>query len=91
MLIPPRQLNPDISPHTERALLWAMSLHPDERPQDVETFRKAIIGDQPAVTVNRRKAQPAALDELVGQPMERILLFVSVGLMILTLFLTIFR
>lgn len=90
-LIPPRQLNPDISSQTERALLWAMNLHPDERPQDVETFRKALIGDQLPETINRRKPQPAALDELIGRPFERFLLFLSVGLIILTLFLTIFR
>ncbi|HEY5981906.1 MAG TPA: protein kinase, partial [Anaerolineales bacterium] len=32
-LIPPRQINPVIAPRTEQAILWAMSLHPDDRPE----------------------------------------------------------
>jgi len=34
-LVPPRTINPDISPQTERALLRAMAMHPDERPASV--------------------------------------------------------
>jgi serine/threonine-protein kinase len=34
-MLPPRQINPDISTRTERAILWAMSLHPNERPSTV--------------------------------------------------------
>ena len=45
LLTPPRDLNPSISPRTERAILWAMSLHPDERPQSIEQFRQALLGD----------------------------------------------
>src|SRR5512146_164644 len=43
-LTPPRELNPTISPRTERAVLWAMSLHPDERPATVSDFRQALLG-----------------------------------------------
>jgi serine/threonine-protein kinase len=38
----PRALNPALSLQTERALLWAMALHPDDRPPDVATFRQAL-------------------------------------------------
>ena len=40
-----RQLNPDISYRTEKAVMWAMSLHPDDRPDDVETFQRALLGN----------------------------------------------
>jgi eukaryotic-like serine/threonine-protein kinase len=43
-LIPIRQINPDVSQRTEKAILWAMSLHPDERPENVEEFRQALLG-----------------------------------------------
>ena len=33
-LVPPRQINPEISVRTERAILRAMALHPDERPNN---------------------------------------------------------
>jgi len=41
---PPRAFNPEISPRTERAILWAMRLHPDERPESVQAFREALLG-----------------------------------------------
>jgi serine/threonine-protein kinase len=41
-LLPPRQINPAIDPEVDRALLWAMALHPDQRPADASTFRAAL-------------------------------------------------
>lgn len=45
-LIPPREINPQVSIHVERAVLWAMSLHPDNRPLNVLSLRDALIGKQ---------------------------------------------
>ncbi|MCJ7724685.1 MAG: serine/threonine protein kinase, partial [Anaerolineales bacterium] len=45
-LIPPRQINPALGARTERAILWAMALHPDERPENVETLRRYLFGTQ---------------------------------------------
>jgi serine/threonine protein kinase len=42
-LIPPRQLNKALTPPAEEAILWAMALHPDDRPQDIAAFRRALI------------------------------------------------
>jgi serine/threonine-protein kinase len=38
----PREINPDIDPQIEDAILWAMSLHPDQRPQSIAEFRAAL-------------------------------------------------
>ncbi len=43
-LTPPIDINPRLSQHVERAVLWAMSLHPDDRPADVLIFRDALLG-----------------------------------------------
>lgn len=40
----PRDINPRISDRTARAVLWAMSMHPDDRPPDVQTFSAALVG-----------------------------------------------
>jgi eukaryotic-like serine/threonine-protein kinase len=90
-LIPPRQLNPEINPRTEQAILWSLSLHPDERPQDVETFRAALVGEQP---INRKayvRLPEQSVEDAVSSPAERVLLFLSVGIVILSLLVTIFR
>jgi serine/threonine-protein kinase len=41
-LDPPRQLNPAIEVEVEQAMLWAMALHPDQRPADAAAFREAL-------------------------------------------------
>ncbi len=43
-LRPPAQLNDDISPHVSEAILWAMEMHPDDRPQTIEQFAQALFG-----------------------------------------------
>lgn len=44
ILRPPHELNPDISPHVSDAIMWALEMHPDDRPQTVEEFEEALTG-----------------------------------------------
>lgn len=44
-LIPPRRLNPDLPPHVEACVLWALSLHPDDRPSDAGRMQEALHPD----------------------------------------------
>jgi serine/threonine-protein kinase len=87
-LTPPRQLNPDISLRTERAILWAMSLHPEDRPQDIETFRQALLGDWNPVIRPRAPLPTPTLADLVSSPIELTLILVSAGLILLSLIFT---
>jgi serine/threonine-protein kinase len=90
-LIPPRQLNPDIGKRTERAILWAMSLHPEDRPQDVEAFRQALLGDwNPATRPHASLPGPSIVD-LVSSPTELTLIWISAGLVLLSLLFTLVR
>ncbi len=41
-LVFPRVINPNISPITERAILAAIAMHPDPRPQNVSVFRELL-------------------------------------------------
>jgi eukaryotic-like serine/threonine-protein kinase len=79
----PRQINPGVSSRTERAILWAMSLHPDERPPTVDIFRQALLGDRNPP--NRPMPRTPSLREyLAGNP-ERLMVYLSAGLVIVTL------
>jgi len=40
----PTQLNSTISPHVSEAILWALEMHPDDRPQTIEQFAQALFG-----------------------------------------------
>ncbi len=40
-----RSLNPAITLKTEQAIVHALAMHPNDRPKDVSTFRKELLGD----------------------------------------------
>ena len=87
-LVSLRQYNPDVSLRTERAVLWAMSLHPDERPQDIEAFRQALLGNWDPVTRPRAPLPSPSLADMLNMPSERALLFISAGLVLMSLVVT---
>lgn len=41
-LIPPSEVNPAVPTAVEEAVLWAMALHPDDRPQDVQELQQVL-------------------------------------------------
>lgn len=43
----PRVVNPAISERTARAVLWAMAMHPDDRPRDVAALVDVLLGTGP--------------------------------------------
>jgi serine/threonine protein kinase len=44
-LTPPSEINPAISSQMEKAILWALQLHPDDRPRTVKQFTDAFLGN----------------------------------------------
>jgi len=86
-LILPRQINPDISPRTERAILWAMSLHPDDRPQTVDIFRESLLGNYQPITRPMPRQNTSIFRYLNGNP-ERELAWFSAALVLLSLIAT---
>jgi eukaryotic-like serine/threonine-protein kinase len=86
-LIPPRQINPDINPRTEKAILWAMSLHPDDRPQTVEFFRESLLGSYQPVNRPLTRTKVSFFHYLSTNP-ERELIWVSIALVLVSLIAT---
>jgi eukaryotic-like serine/threonine-protein kinase len=87
-LIPPRQINPEISSRTEKAILWSMSLHPSDRPQTVDLFRQALIGERtPIIQPFPAPRMPKLRDFLKSSP-EKFLLWAAVGLILISLVTT---
>lgn len=59
-LVPPRQVNPRLSVRTERAIMRAIAMHPDERPGSIERFREMLMGSlSPQGSVLARASSPA--------------------------------
>ncbi len=87
-LVPPRKINPNISLRTERAILWAMELHPDQRPESIEVFRQFLFGTKELP--NRPLTRPRrgiAIQALFAPP-ESILLGLSALLLLLSFLIT---
>ncbi|MEW5938689.1 MAG: serine/threonine-protein kinase [Chloroflexota bacterium] len=91
-LIPPRQINPEISVRTERAILSAMSLHPDERPQSMEELRQYLFGtrDIPTGPLGPSRQAHPALDLQIPTP-DSALAWSAAGLLLLSLVITLAR
>jgi serine/threonine-protein kinase len=87
--VPIRQINPEVSARTERAIDWAMSLHPDERPDSVEIFRESLLGDREFTRVTLNRAPRTA--DVLSAPTERALIWLAGGLTLISLLATLAR
>jgi len=92
-LIPIREINPAVSARTEKAILWAMALHPDERPDTVNDFRQALLGYRESPTLplpSRRVSQQPVVEYLSHSP-EATLAWSATVLLLLSLLATLVR
>jgi serine/threonine protein kinase len=92
-LLPPREINPSLSPRSERAVLWAMSLHPDDRPASIHDFREALLGRReiPSQPIPGLPAFEAATLSRFLTPLEAIIGYTALGLFIIGLIVTLTR
>jgi serine/threonine-protein kinase len=83
----PRSINPEISPRTEKCILWAMNLHPDERPVNVSNFRQTLFGDRaiPLRPINKK----ITFQEIIKMNPEQTLLFSAIIIFILSFLITV--
>jgi serine/threonine protein kinase len=91
-LVPPRKLNPSLSLRTERAVLHALNMHPEDRPASTAQFRAELLGSAPLPPLG-----PASeLSELqkTGNPLATalrdngMLIGFAVGLLLMALLIT---
>lgn len=43
----PMTINPAISSYVAEAIMWAMEMHPNDRPESIEQFRRVLFGLEP--------------------------------------------
>jgi serine/threonine-protein kinase len=89
-LIPPREINSAISARTEKAVLWAMALHPDDRPGSIEVFNNYLFsgGALPARPVAHQSAFEIPRLDLFSPQTDTVLLWTAGGLLLLSLIAT---
>lgn len=87
-LVPLQDINPDISNRTQRAVFWAMNLHPDDRPPSVEVFREALLGDWNPANIPGPSLPTPKIEDVFASPLERALSLVVLGLVLVSLIVT---
>jgi serine/threonine-protein kinase len=94
-LIPLRKINPSLSPRTEKAVMWAMSMHPDERPDSINEFKQALLGNRELPTLpissSRIGGAPQSAMDYLANPPEAILAWSAAVLFLLSLIATLIR
>lgn len=90
-LIPPREINPNLSVHVEKAILWAMSLHPDNRPLNVLAFRNALTGKQEVPQYSTTDIFSFETPQITIFPSEQIVGYIAGGLFLIGLIVTLLR
>ena len=92
-LVPLRQINPTVSPRTERAILWAMALHPDERPHTINDFRQALLGysETPTLPLAVRRTHQQSVWDYLAQAPEATLVWSAAVLFLVSLLATLVR
>lgn len=83
----PRAINPEISPKTEKCILWAINLHPDDRPDSVNSFRQTLFGGRaiPIRPINK----PVTIQEIFRMNPEQSLIITAIFLLIVSFLFTI--
>jgi len=87
-LTPIQDINPDISNRTQRAIAWAMNLHPADRPEHVPLLKKALLGDWNPANIPGQRLPNPSLEDIVASSVETRLALVAVGLVLLSLIIT---
>jgi len=87
-LPPIRDINPDVSIRTERAIHWALQLHPEDRPNNIDAFTNALFVEDAPITKPYRamRQQPSTLRQS-----EKVLLFLAGSLFVIGFLLTVLR
>lgn len=92
-LIAPRDINPAISSRTEKAVLWAMALHPDDRPASIEAFNSFLFAEGDAGQAAHALGPTFEFSrlDLFGSRPDSVLLWAAGALLVLSLVATLLR
>ncbi len=84
----PRSINPSISQQMDRAVLWALNLHPDERPQNMMQLKDYFTGQTSSFETKEYGVD--VLKEFTGDPVIRNFLIASALLTLIGFFTAVF-
>ena len=84
-LVAPRAANPQISLRTEQAILWALAMHPNDRPSSIAALRELLLSTGPLSLWPSLEGQ-TYLEQVA--PINRLLAVIAFGLLVLAFVIT---
>ncbi len=82
----PHRINPQVNPQVSEAILWAMEMHPDERPSSISEFRGVLEGRVRRPMKGYALPAPVTFWQAVLE--NRVPILLATGLFILAILLT---
>ena len=70
----PRSINNAIDNKVSEAIMWALALHPDDRPQNVEEFHNALFGSALPATIRIQQSIPSKYQAIFQSKADRALI-----------------
>jgi serine/threonine protein kinase len=86
-LVDPRELNPQIPDSVAETVIWGLSLHPDDRPQDIAEFKAALLGTAPVEAETSTQPLEKTFPYLKNE-VDRLLAGAAIILALLAIFAT---
>jgi len=83
----PDRVNPAVSAHVSDAILWAMAMHPDERPSAVGEFGQVLFGLKPLPNRNTNQQSGSGWGRALYA--NRFIILLALALFVLAIILTI--
>ncbi|MEI6289155.1 MAG: serine/threonine-protein kinase [Chloroflexota bacterium] len=84
----PRKINPAISVRTEKAILWATEIHPDQRPDSIETLRRYLFGTKELPSRPMTRPTRVRTLNILLSPPESFIFGITAVLLLLSLITT---
>jgi len=77
-LQPPRKINQNISAQIDRAILWAMNLHPDERPNSMTQLKDFFTGK--INYIEKPALEKETMLSLLSDPDTKAIIYISLAI-----------
>ena len=84
----PSSINPEIGRSVNDALMWAMALHPDERPSTVTEFKDALFSKETIFPVSQTKPIADSLKAQLPEQTDQVLFGAAALLVLIALIAT---
>ncbi len=85
------EINPSISPRTEKAIQMAMNIHPDQRIQSVQEFKQALLGNWDPRRNPGAPLPAPKMSELLEASGEQVLAWGAALMLIVSLIVTLMQ